>query len=1256
MIDHAGRWTVRGAAHPYLSDTAIDVLEAEPQSGWVEIDGSLALFDISGFTVLTERLARLGRGGAEHINDLLNDVFEPLIDDVFAGGGDVLEFGGDAMVVLFSGGDHELRAATTAARMLKRIAGRGALHTPAGDARVRMSCGIASGRQAYHVVGSTRRALVIAGAISSEMALLGSFAKPGTIRINKRVASALPSHWIESNDDDSLRLRLGRITIPDRQSHAPRRAVRSSIDVEQWLPAQLRGLSDMDRGAGELKEVAIAFLRLDGTDDVLAAHGVDALGRHLGAVTDVVDQVSAELNVCWLETQTEVNGMRWTLIAGAPDATERDGERLLRVLRRIADESPAPLRIGANLGVVYVGDMGHPERCTYIVMGDATNLAARLMARAAPGEVVVGERLYGAGSDRFAAEWMDPFVVKGKRLPVRAVRLGALSESRLANEVLRSERSRMVGREIELSRVRSAIASAATVDLVGEAGAGKTRLWREAERTEGHRTWLTVWGEPYESELAFGPFRRAIRAYARVGVNSNASVTGAALSTLVTARAPELLPMLPLIADVVGADVSSTVEADSLDPAFRAGRMEAVTAAFVLRLVGPGGVVVIDDVHWLDESSRRLIDVMCRSADRSAAIVTTRRPGTWAPPDAVTVELSAIDDGAADQLLLDNLPPSAASDATLARLRRSAGGSPFYLIELARSVADARATNVFDDIYPVSIERLLTARIDSLSVSGRRLVRDASVLGSSFSRALASKVLARPELMAGETWSRELGDLMIVDGGDVRFRHDLVRTAAYQGLSIRRRRAVHARAVVVIDEWGSAAPVVDPIAALAFHASGSGDDDNIVRWCAAAADAALGAGAMEIGESLLAEVSDAQRRLGVDPAVRSATLRRQAMAAERSGHPEKALAILGQAARLADPDERPVVAVDRARLQEKLGRYRAALATTTRALSQCSDPGVRGHLLLSRATLWNFQSRWRACLDLCREILSDSSYAADRRLLAQAHLLAEWCCTALGLGDRAAHAQAALDLMTEVDDSIGLANLLLNRGESAWRENRPSDAISDFRTSSALYTRAGDVLGAALADNNLAEVLTLQFHLDEAERLLVHARRVAQAANYPHGTLATISGLSRIAAWRGNIDTAIALQSEAVSGFRDLRADDFVADGLVRLVEIHVIAGDVSALDVAGEAQRAVQRLGNVPVLSATLGRLRARALLAAGRTDEARVGFERARAAAQLEGFAYEEILAALGLARLDGDQGLVASAFTRLAQLGVLAPPPGS
>jgi len=285
-----------------------------------------------------------------------------------------------------------------------------------------------------------------------------------------------------------------------------------------------------------------------------------------------------------------------------------------------------------------------------------------------------------------------------------------------------------------------------------------------------------------------------------------------------------------------------------------------------------------------------------------------------------------------------------------------------------------------------------------------------------------------------------------------------------------------------------------------------------------------------------------------------------------------------------------------------MGRYRAALVMTARALKSCPDREVSGHLRLSRATIRNRLGQWSECLDLCRTLLDDFQHTDDRRLLAQAHLLAEWCCACLGLPERVHHEQAALALLTELDDSIGLANLRLNLGVSAWQECRVPEAVANFEASSECYARAGDVLGAALADNNRAEILTLQSRLDAAEALLKHARRVTQAASYPHGILTTISGLSRIEAWRGNTQVALDLQQEALDGFHDLGADDHVADSLVRVLEIHVMAGDAtSALRAVDDATLAVSRLGHVAVLPATLARLSARALLLAGRPEDAR-------------------------------------------------------
>jgi tetratricopeptide (TPR) repeat protein len=302
----------------------------------------------------------------------------------------------------------------------------------------------------------------------------------------------------------------------------------------------------------------------------------------------------------------------------------------------------------------------------------------------------------------------------------------------------------------------------------------------------------------------------------------------------------------------------------------------------------------------------------------------------------------------------------------------------------------------------------------------------------------------------------------------------------------------------------------------------------------------------------------------------------------------------------------------------------------------------------------NYLGDWNERLGIATDLLANGN-RLEPRLRAQAHLLSEWCCSCLGLPGRVEHEQAALRLLTELDDPLGLANLLLNRGVSAWREWRVEHAIADFRASSECNVRAGDVVGAAIVDNNLAEILTVQFRLDQADQLLQNARRVLRAANYTLGEMGTVSGLSRIAAWRGDATTALDLQSTALEGFRSLAADDYVLDSLVRLVEIHVLAGDpAAALDAADAAAAMLRRLGAVPVVPFTLARLRGRALLELGREHEGTECLQRALSLATDDGHAYEIALSSLMLGRLRGAEREVEQAMAQLHDLGIRDLPP--
>src|SRR5439155_12734626 len=120
------------------------------------------------------------------------------------------------------------------------------------------------------------------------------------------------------------------------------------------------------------------------------------------------------------------DGGKIMLIAGAPRSVGDEEERMLRALRSIVDDTGAlSVRAGINTGYVFTGDFGPSFRRTYSVKGDAVNLAARVMARAAPGQLLVTASALARSRTTFETEWLPPFLVKGKAKLVDAASVGA---------------------------------------------------------------------------------------------------------------------------------------------------------------------------------------------------------------------------------------------------------------------------------------------------------------------------------------------------------------------------------------------------------------------------------------------------------------------------------------------------------------------------------------------------------------------------------------------------------------------------------------------------------------------------------------------------------------------------------------------------------------------------------------------------------------------------------------------------------------
>ena len=169
-----------------------------------------------------------------------------------------------------------------------------------------------------------------------------------------------------------------------------------------------------------------AFVRFSGTDELLRTAGPGRLAEALDECVRNVQEAADRHGVTFFETDIDQDGGKIMLVAGAP--TQRRARTRSGCCSRPGWSSTGPgvlpLRVGVNSGPVFSGDFGPEFRRTYSVKGDAVNLAARVMGRAAPGQLLATTSALARSRTRFETEPLPPFTVKGKARPVEAASVG----------------------------------------------------------------------------------------------------------------------------------------------------------------------------------------------------------------------------------------------------------------------------------------------------------------------------------------------------------------------------------------------------------------------------------------------------------------------------------------------------------------------------------------------------------------------------------------------------------------------------------------------------------------------------------------------------------------------------------------------------------------------------------------------------------------------------------------------------------------
>ena len=385
---------------PYVPRLLVDWLRNSPDDLYREVEGSLAFVDISGFTKLTERLARRGKVGAEEMSDTLNATFASLLAVAYDDGAGLVKWGGDAVLLLFDGPDHAARACRAAHRMRARMREIGQLETSAGRVTLRMSVGVHSGTFHFFLVGDPahHRELLVSGPAASETAVMEAAAAAGQIGISASTAALLDRRCVGATLGDGFVLRA----VPDIApiGRAAGQATSPGSTSPVCVPSGIREHVLAQPGDAEHRTIAVAFVQFSGTDALLEQSGPAALAEALDEVVRNVQDATAAHGVTFFESDINRDGGKIMLTAGAPRSLGHEEDRMLRAARVVIERPGVlPVRIGVNRGPVFSGDFGPAFRRTYSVKGDAINLAARVMGKAQPGEVLATDGRPRPGAD-----------------------------------------------------------------------------------------------------------------------------------------------------------------------------------------------------------------------------------------------------------------------------------------------------------------------------------------------------------------------------------------------------------------------------------------------------------------------------------------------------------------------------------------------------------------------------------------------------------------------------------------------------------------------------------------------------------------------------------------------------------------------------------------------------------------------------------------------------------------------------------------
>ncbi len=611
---------------------------------------------------------------------------------------------------------------------------------------------------------------------------------------------------------------------------------------------------------GERKTITALFADIKGSTELMA--NLDP--EEARAIVDPALRIMVQAVRSYAGYVVHSTGDGIFAVFGAPIAHEDHPQRAVyaalemqKKLREHADrlaqlgKPTIEVRVGINTGEVVMRAIETGGRLEYTTIGHSANLAARIQTLAPAGSIAVSENTRRLVEGYFELQALGPATVKGISAPIDAYEVVGLGNRRRFQVSMRRGLNKFVGRDAELQRMRRPLESALRgqgqiVAAVAEAGTGKSRLLFEFNKSLPLECRvLEAHSMSHSRATAWLPVIELLYTYFGIASTDDAARRREKISASLSALDSSLGDLLPYVLGLLGV-IEGPDPLQNMDPRIKRERtLDAIRKIILAESVKQPIVLIFEDLHWIDEQTQALLDLLAESIDDARVLLlVTYRPEyrhEWKGKSCyLEHRLDPLTGDHAHELLTTLLGDAVELQPLKTLIIERTGGNPFFIEETVHALFEegalirdgtVRLTKPLSALrIPGTVQGILAERIDRLSARQKELLQSLAVIGRrspySLVMEVASGIKSEVELILAEL---ESAQFVYKESGLTEpsyiFKHALTQEVAYSSVLIGRRKVLHERVGQVL-EARLDEQVGDELSQLAYHYSRS---DNLAK-------------------------------------------------------------------------------------------------------------------------------------------------------------------------------------------------------------------------------------------------------------------------------------------------------------------------------------------------------------------------------------------------------------------------------------------